>query len=75
MHEVYTFACEAGSDLYVLLFHVEDEREEALDLRWRNIVSVGTLDKRLQRKESGARGESDLSSELPMWQVETEGWA
>ena len=50
MHEVHSFACEARSDLYVLLLHVEDEREEALDLRWRNIVSVRTLDKRLERE-------------------------
>lgn len=56
VHEVYSFACEARGDLDVLLFHVEDEREEALDLRWRNIISVGTLDQGLREEQEQHRG-------------------
>lgn len=33
MHKIDTVAGEARSDLDVLLLHVEDEREEALNLR------------------------------------------
>jgi hypothetical protein len=40
VHVVDSIIREARCDLNILLLHVKDEREEALNVGWRNIVSV-----------------------------------
>lgn len=49
MHEVDAVRGEARRDLDAVLLHVEDEREEALELRWRDVVPVRSLDERLSQ--------------------------
>jgi hypothetical protein len=51
VHVVDAFAREAGRDLDVVLLHVQDQRQEPLDVRRRDVVSVRTLDQRLHSHE------------------------
>lgn len=47
VHVIDALAGEAWCHWHVFLLHVQDERQEALDICWRNIVSVGALDEGL----------------------------
>lgn len=47
MHVVYTLVREAWSDLDIVLFHIEDERQKSFDIRRRDIISVRSLDEGL----------------------------
>ena len=52
VHVVDPFTGKAWRHWYVVLFHVENERKEALDVGRRNIVSVWPLDERLLRRKT-----------------------
>jgi hypothetical protein len=40
MHIVDPFVSETGRDGYVVLLHIENERQESLDVGWWHIITV-----------------------------------